>query len=796
MKLSFRGTLLIVVLAFMAPCAAIPDEFVFDMEGYEVSDPGLAEVSRLEHAGRVDEAAQLLDLMKENGVGCSPDHIPAGVADFMAARMYENAGNQRMAVARYRDAAASPLGDPASWRLGRLLTGMGDTAGARTAYGSVSSASSFWMPARMALASSLLAEGRPDGATSVLRGILDTDVSGGELADVRLALADAAYAKGDTGLAVSIATLAYMEAGDSRRVRLARGMLDRLGLPHDGILETLRKISRANRRELKNLDVVARKRPAAFAQQDPAFPYVIRAAYALASHADPGKALDLLAKAAELVRNPDVSAFLWTLKGEALVEMDDDAGAAMAWARVVSEHPRSPFAPEAGYSGARAFMRAGTHSNAVSLLKMVEDRVPAGGSALSLRWERALAAMIASDLPEALSALDGILAIVDHGDGLLFGPAERARYFRGVVLHDMGETDEARLELERVARSSEYSWFGILARSRLGLWYGVRFQNTAVGNPDAGKFDGVLPSNARPFDLSNLDGVRVTGRAVGPLFLHRMGDRAGAEAELVARARRGLLSEADLRLLAMFKASTPEPAKAMRAASWLRGDYVQAADWVFSAAYPRPYSVAVEAAAGRFDVDPAVVFGVMRAESNFRPTVRSPAGAYGLMQIMRPTGRTIIRKVLTPAGISASLQKPSGNVMIGTALIDRLIVHFDGYLPLVLASYNAGSGSGRRFMRTLGHLPTDLLVEAIPYAETREYIKRVTGFIGAYRYLYGDSIPLRMSFSAPVKTGPWIDVRSVQRWDPDVVANPQGECRDDTQSGSGLRPRKPPAPGQ
>lgn len=790
MNLQASKTVIVLAAICWIPASSGAEVFTVDLAPYSRTDPGLAEVSRLERGGRIEEAVQLLDLMKENRIECSPDHLPAGVADFMAAGMYERAGLQKAAVARYRAAAGSPLGDVATWRLGGLLSAMGDESAARSAYSSVSTASPYWSGARLALASSLMKEGRPGAASSVLQTVLDADTGAVDQADALLALAEAASQAGDPVRAAAIAKYAFMQADDTRSVKRARALLGPLGVGHEGLLESLRKVSGASRRELKNLDVVARKRPSSLASQDPALPMVIRAAWALSSRADPGRAAEFLNKALAVAENPDVKAFALFLLGELLVDTDDDAGAARAWTRVVSEYPGSPFAAEAGFSGARAWMRTGSHSSAVSLLKLVEDRVPAGGSSLSLRWERALAAMIAGDLPEALDALDAILSVLDHGDGVLFGSAERARYFRGVVLHEMGREDEGRLDLDRVARSSEFAWFGILARARLRTWYGAQFESSAGLPPDSAVHQRGLPAKTVGVDISAVTGLTVTDRSAGALFMLRMGNRKAAEDELVARARRGLLHEQDLLLLALLKASVPDTSRAMRAAAWLRSDFDPHLSWVWTAAYPRPFQAAVLDASAAFNVDEALIYGVMRVESNFRPSVRSPAGAYGLMQLMRQTGRTMVRKVLAPAGIKASAQTPSGNVMIGAALLDRLIVHFDGYLPLVLASYNAGSGSGRRFMRTLGHLPTDLLVEAIPYAQTREYVKRVTGYAGGYRYLYGNSVPLRVGFSVPAGTGPWIDVRSARRPDPDVVANPGGECRFEPEAGSELRPRK------
>lgn len=785
------ATFLFAAVLWVQPSTASSE--TVELATYAGTVPGFSRALQIGRSGNVDEAARLLDSLRQKDPDDSDRLVPGGVVDFVLAGMYERVGRLEPALERYRAAAASPLGDLASWKIGRLLEKAGKTAGARTAFGSVSTASSMWIPSRLALAESLVREGRPSAAVTVLRAVLQTGLSGRPLHDVLMAFARATLSSGDPENATEVARRAYFDCPDGVCMRQASSFLASLGRWPDPALEYLRRLDRANLRELKKLDLAARKRPTALARHDAALPLVTRATFLIESGREDA-ALQLLARAEGKATHRDVRACILVLKANALLESGDDSGAADAWSEVVRLYPASPFAIRAGHAAFRAFVRSGEHASAISILGLLEELAPDAGSSLELLWERALAAMIEGRKPEALEDLEAILSAVDHGEGVLFGDGERARYFRGVLLFELGRKDEARRDLERVARSSAFSWFGVLAASRLDYWFGCQPSPTAVQDPGTALFDGALARSRNPVELNAIKGLRVSERGVAPVLLLRMGDRAAALEELSIRAARGYLSEDDLMIPALIRASSPDSLKATGAAAWIRGEFDSALAAVFEAAYPRPWSKAVASGSEAFDVDPALIYGLMRVESHYQPRARSPAGAFGLMQLMKGTASSISSKVLKPKGINASRSTPSGNVMIGSALLDSLIGHFEGYLPLVLASYHAGSGSGRRFLRTLGYLPTDLFVEALPFGRTRDYVKRVTGYVAGYRYLYGNGLPLRIALSAPDRTGPWIDVRSAQRPTPRADAPVLESACPVSTVAAGLRLRREPEP--
>jgi soluble lytic murein transglycosylase len=136
----------------------------------------------------------------------------------------------------------------------------------------------------------------------------------------------------------------------------------------------------------------------------------------------------------------------------------------------------------------------------------------------------------------------------------------------------------------------------------------------------------------------------------------------------------------------------------------------------------------------------------MREESAFRPEVVSSARAYGLMQLIMPTARSMGRKL----GIKVtrkSLNDPAVNIALGSRFLSILSKRFDHNPLLAIPGYNAGPGAPRRWVKKRTVDDFDVFVETIPYRETRRYTKRVIRTMAAYATLYGkgmDSAWLRL----------------------------------------------------
>ena len=124
------------------------------------------------------------------------------------------------------------------------------------------------------------------------------------------------------------------------------------------------------------------------------------------------------------------------------------------------------------------------------------------------------------------------------------------------------------------------------------------------------------------------------------------------------------------------------------------------------------YDQVIRSASDRHSIDADLVRAVIKAESDFNSNARSSKGAMGLMQLMPDTAR--LHNVL-------NAYDPVDNIEGGVRHLRMLLERFQGDLGLSLAAYNAGSGAVEKF----GGIP--------PYAETREYVRRVLRFYDVFR---------------------------------------------------------------
>ncbi|MCQ2982007.1 MAG: lytic transglycosylase domain-containing protein [Treponemataceae bacterium] len=149
--------------------------------------------------------------------------------------------------------------------------------------------------------------------------------------------------------------------------------------------------------------------------------------------------------------------------------------------------------------------------------------------------------------------------------------------------------------------------------------------------------------------------------------------------------------------------------------------------------YPQYHKEAILAAAREFDLDPSLLFGLIRSESYFDAAVVSHAGAIGLSQLMTPTAGDVARKLKVS---DYDLTDPETNARFGAFYLAELVRRLDGDVLLAAMSYNAGITNVRNWRRAMADLPHDLFLEAVPYEETRGYGRKITTAYGMYAMLY------------------------------------------------------------
>lgn len=157
--------------------------------------------------------------------------------------------------------------------------------------------------------------------------------------------------------------------------------------------------------------------------------------------------------------------------------------------------------------------------------------------------------------------------------------------------------------------------------------------------------------------------------------------------------------------------------------------------------YPFPYRTTIESYSARWHVDKFLAVSVMKVESNFHESANSQSGAVGLMQIMPETAAWIAfqlgEKTEEVVDDIKNLREPETNIRYGTWYLAELENEFKGNDVLALAAYNAGRGNVHEWIKQNNWSDNFSDVDKIPYAETRDYVKRVLHCREKYSELYG-----------------------------------------------------------
>lgn len=337
----------------------------------------------------------------------------------------------------------------------------------------------------------------------------------------------------------------------------------------------------------------------------------------------------------------------------------------------------------------------------------------AGEWALHARWTAGLSAWRQRDYAAAGAAFADVATRSPDTE-------LRAAGLYWATRADMAAGHPERIEarLKNAAQLDE-TFYGLLARQKLG----IRDPKSAGEAPGAGPWR----------LLSQRPNIRVAAA------LAEIGEEELADEVIRRQAKIG--SPAEFTALTQFAGDLGLPGTQL----WLSNNVPQGARPAVAARYPAPAWVPD----GGWRVDKALVFAHTLQESRFRPGVVSPAGAYGLMQIMpasaidftRATGITLDR---------ASLTRPSVNIAVGQDKLERLrdMGATGGLLPKVIAAYNAGPVPVTSWNAESRDGGDPLLyIESIPFWETRGYVAIVLRNYWMYERNGGKVSPSRAALA-------------------------------------------------
>ncbi|QDE90862.1 lytic transglycosylase [Myxococcus xanthus] len=414
------------------------------------------------------------------------------------------------------------------------------------------------------------------------------------------------------------------------------------------------------------------------------------------------------------------------------LKSDDNAKARTLMAALDKKYPSQPAGDEGAFFAGWLDLQAGRFADAVQAFTAFETRYPSSRRRDEGMWFRALAHLRQEEYAKARAALDAFLTAYPKST---MGPQARYWMARSREL-DGAKADTLGPAYEAVITSAPASFYALMANERL----------KALSLKTPAHF----PQPPQVLKLPRPPELELA------VELTRAGLFRDATVEVEAHAAR--LRSADQALPfahALLGLGEYGHAHAVAARHlWGRAFGARAPE-ALAPFYPRAFATAVEGAATQHQVDPYLVWAIMRRESAFRPEVMSIADARGLMQIIPKTANAIAEKLKEPVPAPADLFSPERNIRYGAWYLSRLMERF-GHPVLAAAAYNAGPGSAAKWVQERSSLPLDLFVETIPFKETRGYVKQVVADLFLYHSFYGDgtgALKLPLQVPAPSKEG-------------------------------------------
>ena len=349
----------------------------------------------------------------------------------------------------------------------------------------------------------------------------------------------------------------------------------------------------------------------------------------------------------------------------------------------------------------------------------------------SILWRAGVAALRAGQNQRALTNLRALIRLRPSDELLPAG-----LYWLAVAEAVAGSKESALRALLQLDERYTYHYYGLRAKL-------------------------LLASLQKDYDPARLSSLRRSVSTRGLTFPSKT-ISAGAKqhrlfkaASILARA--GLLAEAAQQLKRLLRALPRDKALAlttMRAAAET-GDYRGAISiiathfrafldrqaegvpedfWLI--AFPRPFWNQVLAGSKALDIDPHLMFALMRRESRFDADALSVAGAVGLFQIMPYTAERFGRQMQISKFSEDILKDPKVNAEIAARLVSSLMEQFDRMVVPTIAAYNAGEDRVGAWWTAERSLPDDLFIDCIPYSETRGFVREVITNYFTYNRLY------------------------------------------------------------
>ena len=149
--------------------------------------------------------------------------------------------------------------------------------------------------------------------------------------------------------------------------------------------------------------------------------------------------------------------------------------------------------------------------------------------------------------------------------------------------------------------------------------------------------------------------------------------------------------------------------------------------------FPVKYKDIIAKYCKSYSVDPATICALIKAESNFKETAQSHAGAKGLMQLTDHTFDFCLNQLNLK---DSDVFSPETNIRCGIWYLSYLLEKYDGDEKNAIAAYNAGETNVDRWLSDKRYSTDGKNLLYIPFPETRNHIRKIQKYSGIYQLIY------------------------------------------------------------
>ena len=396
--------------------------------------------------------------------------------------------------------------------------------------------------------------------------------------------------------------------------------------------------------------------------------------------------------------------------------------------KIITQYPESSYARESYLRLAECYFQLNEPEKGIFQWKQVIEKYPDSSQAMNAWWNLGRYYTKNNNNSEALEAyrlLSERFSKSSLGDDAL--------YWRGKTLQKMGLEEEARVIYEKLLREYPLSYY----------------TERITKQRDDLNFVGLISAFEKE-DFTNLEEfllkyAKIEGKGQLSLLKAELFEEISFYKESIIELKE-TLNDYPGNIFLLFKLSDVYKKNLDYYNSLNYSEIVfnylvdnlQLDDLPFElweSLYPICFEDIIREYALKYEVDPLLVMAMIREESRFNSWNESVAGARGLMQIIFSTAEWIAQKINIIDFNDEMLFSPKVNINLGSWYIHYLKEKFSNDYILMISGYNAGPGITDQWLERYDQSDLDNFVENIPYAETREHIKKVMKSYQMYKKL-------------------------------------------------------------